>query len=112
MRNIFVLLTMVSLFKMILWASVVCCLGPPLARCMVRRRESLGGCGLSYISAILVLTVTIFTSKQINQVSFFKGGCLRVLVVSNNEICGSMSFIVSDKLQYIFRIVTARLCSF
>ena len=39
MRSIFVLLTIVSLFKVILWLSNVCCLVPPLARRMVRRRE-------------------------------------------------------------------------
>ena len=38
MRSVFVLLTIVSLFKVILWLSNVCCLGPPLARRMVRRR--------------------------------------------------------------------------
>ena len=38
-RSILVFLTIVSRFRVFLWLSKVCCLGPPLARCMVRRRE-------------------------------------------------------------------------
>ena len=36
MSNIFVLLTIVSRFMVFLW---LCCLGPPLASCVVKRRE-------------------------------------------------------------------------
>ena len=63
MLNIFVLVrTMVSLFTIVLWASVVCFL-------VYHWRGAYGevtwesGCGLSSISAILVLAVTIFASE-------------------------------------------------
>ena len=39
MRSVFVLFTIVSVFWVVLWLSKVCCFWPPLARCMVRRRE-------------------------------------------------------------------------
>ena len=60
------------------------------------------GCGsLSYVCTIVEFTV--------HQVGFFQSGGLKRLVVSYDEGCGCIYFVVCDKLQLVFRVAATGL---